>query len=39
VDGTIKNLSGFRSITGTNGGPGREGIDERMWQFGLRVRF
>jgi hypothetical protein len=39
VDGTIKNLTGFTSITGTNGGPGREGIDERMRQFGLRVRF
>jgi hypothetical protein len=39
ADGTIKSLGGYTSITSTNGGQGREGIDERMLQLGLRVRF
>ena len=38
-DGTVKSLGGFTSITSTNGGMGREGIDERMLQLGLRIRF
>ena len=39
ADGTIKSLGGYTSITSTNGGQGREGIDERMLQLGLRIRF
>jgi hypothetical protein len=38
-DGTIKSLGGYTSITSTNGGIGREGIDERMLRLGVRVRF
>jgi hypothetical protein len=38
-DGTIKSLGGYTSITSTTGGQGREGIDERMLQLGLRIRF
>lgn len=38
-DGTIKSLGGYTSITSTNGGIGREGIDERMIRLGIRVRF
>jgi hypothetical protein len=38
-DGTIKSLGGYSTITSTNGGQGREGIDERMLQLGLRIRF
>ena len=38
-DGTIKSLGGYTSITSTNGGIGREGIDERMLRLGVRIRF
>jgi hypothetical protein len=38
-DGTIKSLGAYSTINNTNGGVGREGIDERMLQLGLRVRF
>jgi len=38
-DGTIKSLGGYTTITSTNGGFGREGIDERMLRLGLRIRF
>jgi hypothetical protein len=39
TDGSIKNLGGYTSITSTNGGFGREGIDERMLRLGVRIRF
>jgi hypothetical protein len=38
-DGSIKNLGGYSTITSTNGGFGREGIDERLLQLGVRIRF
>jgi hypothetical protein len=38
-DGTIKNLNGYSTITSVQGGMGREGIDERMFRLGLRLRF
>jgi carboxypeptidase family protein/TonB-dependent receptor-like protein len=38
-DGTIKSLGGYTTITSTNGGFGREGIDERMLRLGVRIRF
>ena len=38
-DGSIKSLGGYTTITSTNGGTGREGIDERMLRLGLRIRF
>ena len=38
-NGTIKSLGGYTSISSTNGGIGREGIDERMLRLGVRVRF
>jgi hypothetical protein len=37
-DGTIRNLGGYTEITSTTG-TGREGIDERVFRLGLRVRF
>ncbi len=37
-DGSIKNLGGFTVISSTQG-TGREGIDERVFRLGLRVRF
>lgn len=37
-DGSIRSLGGFTEITGTRG-TGREGIDERVFRFGLRVSF
>jgi hypothetical protein len=39
TNGTVKSLGGYTSITSTNGGIGREGIDERMLRLGLRLRF
>jgi hypothetical protein len=38
TDGTVKNLGGYTVITSTVGN-GREGIDERVYRLGLRVRF
>ncbi|HKE25453.1 MAG TPA: TonB-dependent receptor [Bryobacteraceae bacterium] len=38
-DGTIKSLGGFSTISSTNGGIGREGIDQRMLQVGVRLQF
>ena len=37
-DGTIRNLGGFATITGTTNS-GREGIDERLFRLGLRFGF
>lgn len=37
-DGTVRNLGGYSVITGTTG-TGREGIDERVFRLGLRIRF
>ncbi len=37
-DGTVRNLGGFSTITGVTG-IGREGVDERVFRFGLRVAF
>ena len=38
-DGTIKSLGGFSTISSTNGGIGREGIDQRMLQIGVHLQF
>lgn len=38
-DGSIKSLNNYSTITSVTGGLGREGIDERMFRLGLRVRF
>jgi hypothetical protein len=35
-DGSVKNLGGFSVITTTTG-TGREGVDERVFRFGLRL--
>jgi outer membrane receptor protein involved in Fe transport len=35
-DGSVRNLGGFTAITSTSG-IGRDGIDERIFRFGLRV--
>jgi hypothetical protein len=37
-DGTIANLNNFSSITGVTN-LGRDGIDERQFRFGLKLRF
>jgi len=37
-DGTIRNLGGFATITSVTG-VGREGVDERVARFGLRISF
>jgi Carboxypeptidase regulatory-like domain/TonB dependent receptor-like, beta-barrel len=37
-DGTVRNLGGFATITGT-ANTGREGIDERLVRLGLRLGF
>jgi len=37
-DGSVRNLGGFTTISSTSG-IGREGIDERVFRFGLRVAF
>jgi outer membrane receptor protein involved in Fe transport len=37
-DGSVKNLGGFSVITTTTG-TGREGVDERVFRFGLRITF
>jgi hypothetical protein len=38
ADGSVRSLGGYTVITSTQGN-GREGIDERMFRFGLRVTF
>jgi hypothetical protein len=38
ADGTIANLNNFTSITGVTN-LGRDGIDERQFRFGLKLRF
>ena len=38
ADGTVRSLGGYTVITATQGN-GREGIDERMFRFGLRLTF
>jgi hypothetical protein len=38
ADGSIKSLGGFSVITTTTG-TGREGVDERVFRFGLRISF
>ena len=38
-DGSIKSLGGYTAISSTNGGIGREGIDQRMLQIGVRLQF
>ena len=37
-DSSVRNLGGFTTITSTSG-IGREGIDERVFRFGLRFAF
>ena len=37
-NGTVQDLGGFGTITGTTN-LAREGIDERQFRFGLRIRF
>jgi len=37
-DGSVRNLGGFTTITSTSG-IGREGVDERLFRFGLRFAF
>lgn len=37
-DGSIRSLGGFSAITSTTG-VGREGVDERVVRFGLRISF
>lgn len=38
ADGTIRNLNGFTAITSVQN-TGREGVDERMYRFALRLSF
>ena len=38
ADGSVRNLGGFSSVTGS-ANTGREGLDERVFQFGLRLSF
>ena len=38
ADNSIRNLGGFTSITSTTG-VGRDGIDERVFQFGAKISF
>ena len=38
-DGSIKSLGGYSTISATNGGIGREGIDQRMLQIGAHLQF
>jgi hypothetical protein len=37
-DGTIRSLGGYTEITSTTG-TGREGVDERVFRLGVRIRF
>ena len=37
-DGTIKSLGGYTTISSTIGGFGREGIDQRQLQVGLKLK-
>jgi len=37
-DGSVRNLGGYSVIT-TVTGTGREGVDERVFRFGLRISF
>jgi hypothetical protein len=38
ADGTIRSLGGYTEITSVTN-TGRDGIDERMFRFGLRISF
>jgi len=38
TDGSVKNLGGFTTITQTSG-IGRDGVDERVLRFGVRIAF
>jgi hypothetical protein len=38
-NGTIASLGGYTTITSTTSATAREGIDERMLQLGMRIRF
>ena len=38
TNGTINNLGGFTLITATTGN-GREGVDQRVFQFAMRMSF
>jgi len=38
ADGTVRNLGGYTEITGL-ANVGRDGVDERVFRFGLRVSF
>jgi hypothetical protein len=38
ADGSVKSLGGFGVVTTTTG-TGREGVDERVFRFGLRISF
>jgi hypothetical protein len=38
ADGSVRNLGGYSEITSTTG-TGREGVDERVFRLGLRIRF
>jgi hypothetical protein len=37
-DGSVRNLGGFTTVTQTSG-TGRDGVDERVFRFGLRLAF
>lgn len=37
-DGTVKNLAGFAQVTAV-ANAGRDGIDQRQFQFGMHIRF
>jgi hypothetical protein len=38
-NGTIASLGGYAAITSTSSATAREGTDQRVLQFGLRIRF
>jgi hypothetical protein len=38
LDGSVRNLGGFTTVTSTSG-TGRDGVDERVFRFGLRLAF
>ena len=38
TDGSVRNLGGFTTVTSTSG-TGRDGVDERVFRFGLRLAF
>jgi hypothetical protein len=37
-DGTIRSLGGYTVLNATKG-TGREGVDERLFRFGVRLSF